>query len=149
MKFIPVACLGSYNYFLPYTACFSAGWCCRRLIIQSTFQRLLMLLFKPACIELRSICIIFLKENCDRELNSTLYTCPYLVIYFTFPSMYKLLCCGRNFYLLSRRRKIPSLLFVHNEACPCKKCVCLKRSFFVFIEALSSKIEFFCSCFML
>jgi hypothetical protein len=63
--------------------------------------------------------------------------------------MYKLLCCGRNFYLLSRRRKTPSLLFVHNEACPCKKCVCLKQSFFVFIEALSSKMECFCSCFML
>jgi hypothetical protein len=39
------------------------------------------LLFKPSCIELRNICIIFAKD-CNRELNSTLYICPYLVIYF-------------------------------------------------------------------
>jgi hypothetical protein len=82
MKLIPVACLSSCNYFLPYTTCLSSGWWCRRLIIQSTFRRLLKLLFKHVCIELRSICIIFVKENYDRELNSTLYTCPYLVIYF-------------------------------------------------------------------
>jgi hypothetical protein len=51
-------------------------------MIQSTFRRLLKLLFKPVCTELRSICIIFVKESCDLELNTTLYTCPYLVIYF-------------------------------------------------------------------
>jgi hypothetical protein len=39
------------------------------------------LLFKPYCIELRKICIIFAKD-CNRELNSTVYICPYLVIYF-------------------------------------------------------------------
>jgi hypothetical protein len=49
-------------YFLPYTICLSAGWWCRRLIIRSIFRRLLKLLFRPACIELRSICIIFVKE---------------------------------------------------------------------------------------
>jgi hypothetical protein len=38
------------------------------------------LLFKPSCIELRNICIIFAKD-CNRGLNSTLYICPYLVIY--------------------------------------------------------------------
>jgi hypothetical protein len=39
------------------------------------------LLFKPSCIELRKICIVFAKD-CNRELNSTMYICPYLVIYF-------------------------------------------------------------------
>jgi hypothetical protein len=39
------------------------------------------LLFKPSCIELRNICIIFAKD-CNQELNSTLYICPYLLIYF-------------------------------------------------------------------
>jgi hypothetical protein len=39
------------------------------------------LLFKPSCIELRNICIIFARD-CNRELNSTMYICPYLVIYF-------------------------------------------------------------------
>jgi hypothetical protein len=39
------------------------------------------LLFKPSCIELRNICIIFAKD-CNRELNSTLYICPHVVIYF-------------------------------------------------------------------
>jgi hypothetical protein len=39
------------------------------------------LLFKPSCIELRNICIIFAK-NCNQELNNTVYICPYLVIYF-------------------------------------------------------------------
>ena len=39
------------------------------------------LLFKPSCIELRNICIIFAKK-CNRELNNTVYICPYLVIYF-------------------------------------------------------------------
>jgi hypothetical protein len=33
------------------------------------------LLFRPSCIELRNICIIFAKD-CNRELNSTLYICP-------------------------------------------------------------------------
>jgi hypothetical protein len=46
--------------------------------------------------------------------------------------MYKLLFYGRNLYLLSRRRKTPSLLFVHNEAYPC---------FFVLNEALLSKLQ--------
>jgi hypothetical protein len=53
----------------------------RRLITRSTFRRLLKLLFRLACIELRNICIIFAKD-CNRELNSTLYIYPYLVIYF-------------------------------------------------------------------
>jgi hypothetical protein len=35
----------SCNYFLPYTICLFAGWWCRRLIIRSTFRRLLKLLF--------------------------------------------------------------------------------------------------------
>jgi hypothetical protein len=39
------------------------------------------LLFKPSCIELRNICITFAKD-CNRELNSIVYICPYLVIYF-------------------------------------------------------------------
>jgi hypothetical protein len=39
------------------------------------------LLFKPSCIELRNICIVFAKD-CNRELNSTLYISSYLVIYF-------------------------------------------------------------------
>jgi hypothetical protein len=39
------------------------------------------LLFKPSSIKLRNICIIFAKD-CNRELNSTVYICPYLVIYF-------------------------------------------------------------------
>jgi hypothetical protein len=39
------------------------------------------LLFKPSSIELRNICIMFAKD-CKRELNSTMYICPYLVIYF-------------------------------------------------------------------
>jgi hypothetical protein len=47
----------SCNYFLPYTVCLFAGWWCRRLISRSTFRRLLKLLFGPACIELRNICI--------------------------------------------------------------------------------------------
>ena len=55
--------------------------------------------------------------------------------------MYKLLCCVRNpqLQLLSRRRKTPSLLFVHIEAffhlykVPLYSC--LSRSFFVFNEA--------------
>jgi hypothetical protein len=51
------------------------------LIIRSTFRRLLKLLFRPAYIELRNICNIFAK-NCNRELNNTVYICPYLVIYF-------------------------------------------------------------------
>jgi hypothetical protein len=83
------------------------------------------LLFKPSCIELRKICIIFAK-NCNRELNSTLYICPYIVIYF-YLSIHvridELLCYGRNLYLLSRRRKTLSLLFVHIEAFPCIKYV--------------------------
>jgi hypothetical protein len=37
------------------------------------------LLFKPSCIELRNICIIFAKD-CKRELNSTVYICPYLAM---------------------------------------------------------------------
>jgi uncharacterized membrane-anchored protein YhcB (DUF1043 family) len=45
----------SCNYFLPYTVCLFAGWWCQRLIIRSTFRRLLKLLFRPACIELRNI----------------------------------------------------------------------------------------------
>jgi hypothetical protein len=81
MELIPVACLVSYNYFLPYTVCLSIGWWRRRLIIRSTFRRLLKLLFRPAYIELRNICIIFVK-NCNRELNNIVYICPYLVIYF-------------------------------------------------------------------
>ena len=51
------------------------------MIIRSTFRRLLKLLFRPACIELRNICIIFAKKL-NRELNNTVYICPYLVIYF-------------------------------------------------------------------
>jgi hypothetical protein len=35
----------SCNYFLPYTICLFAGRWCRRLIIRSTFRRLLKLLF--------------------------------------------------------------------------------------------------------
>jgi hypothetical protein len=81
MELILVACLVCYNYFLPYIVCLSAGWWCRRLIIRSTFQRLLKLRFRPACIELRNICIIFVK-NCNRGLNNTVYICPYHVIYF-------------------------------------------------------------------
>jgi hypothetical protein len=53
----------SCNYFLPYTVCLFAGWWCRRLIIRSTFRRLLKLLFKPACIELRNICINFVEKT--------------------------------------------------------------------------------------
>ena len=71
----------SYNYFLPYTVCLSIGWWRRRLIIRSTFRRLLKLLFRPACIELTNICIIFVK-NYNRELDISVYICPYLVIYF-------------------------------------------------------------------
>jgi hypothetical protein len=52
----------SCNYFLPYTVRLFAGCWCRRLIIRSTFQRLLKLLFRPTCIELRNICIIFVKK---------------------------------------------------------------------------------------
>jgi hypothetical protein len=59
----------------------SAGWWCGRLIIRSTFRRLLKLLFRAACIELRNICIFFVK-NCNRELDTSVYICPYLVIYF-------------------------------------------------------------------
>jgi hypothetical protein len=52
----------SCNYFLPYTVCLFAGWWCRRLISRSTFRTLLMLLFRPACIELRNICINFVEK---------------------------------------------------------------------------------------
>jgi hypothetical protein len=48
--------------------------------------------------------------------------------------MYELLCFGRNLYLLSRRRKTPSLLFVHNEAHLC---------FLMLIEAFVIKAEVF------
>jgi hypothetical protein len=53
----------SCNYFLPYTVCLFAGWWCRRLIIRSTFRRLLKLLFRPACVELRNICINFVDKT--------------------------------------------------------------------------------------
>jgi hypothetical protein len=53
----------SCNYFLPYTVCLFAGWWCRRLIIRSTFRRLLKLLIRPACIELRNICINFVEKT--------------------------------------------------------------------------------------
>jgi hypothetical protein len=53
----------SCNYFLPYTVCLFAGWWCRRLIIRSTFRRLLKLLSRPACIELRNICINFVEKT--------------------------------------------------------------------------------------
>jgi hypothetical protein len=53
----------SCNYFLPYIVCLFAGWWRRRLIIQSTFRRLLKLLFKPVCIELRNICINFVEKT--------------------------------------------------------------------------------------
>jgi hypothetical protein len=36
---------------------------------------------RPACVELRNICIIFVK-NCNRELDTSVYICLYLVIYF-------------------------------------------------------------------
>ena len=39
-----------------------AGWWCRRLIVRSTFRGLLKLFFRPAYIEHRSICIIFVKD---------------------------------------------------------------------------------------
>jgi hypothetical protein len=39
------------------------------------------LLFKPSCVELSNICIIFAK-NCNRVLNNIVYICPYLIIYF-------------------------------------------------------------------
>jgi hypothetical protein len=81
MELIPIACLVYYNYFLPYIICLSVGWWCQRLIIWSTSRRLLKLLFRPACVELRNICIIFVK-NCNRELDTSVYICPYLVIYF-------------------------------------------------------------------
>jgi hypothetical protein len=44
-------------------------------------RRLLKLLFRPAYVELRNICIIFVK-NCNRELDTSVYICPYLVICF-------------------------------------------------------------------
>jgi hypothetical protein len=53
----------SCNYFLPYIVCLFAGWWCRRLIIRSTFRRLLKLLLRPACIELMNICINFVEKT--------------------------------------------------------------------------------------
>jgi hypothetical protein len=47
----------------------------------NTFRRLLKLLFRPACIELGTF-VLSLQKNCNRELNNTVYICPYLVIYF-------------------------------------------------------------------
>jgi hypothetical protein len=52
----------SCNYFFPYTVCSFAGWWCRRLISRSTFRRLRKLLFRPACIEFRNICINFVEK---------------------------------------------------------------------------------------
>jgi hypothetical protein len=64
--------------------------------------------------------------------------------------MYELLCCGQNlhFQFLSRRRKTPSLLFVHieaffikDEAPPYTMKSSLRRSIFVFTEAFCHHSE--------
>jgi hypothetical protein len=46
-----------------------------------------------------------------------MYNCPYHVIYFYFHPYTSCFVIDKNLYFLSRRRKTPSLLFVHNEAC--------------------------------
>jgi hypothetical protein len=64
--------------------------------------------------------LLWKSENFEQEKKS-------------FDARLELLWCGRNLYLLSRRQKPPSHLFVHNEAYLC---------FFMLIEALSSKSKY-------
>jgi hypothetical protein len=130
-------------YLIPFVCMQDGG-----LIIRSPFRRLLKLLFRPTCIGLRKICIILVK-NYNRGLSITVYICPYLVIYFYLFIHVQIALLWTKLVSFEPKAKTPSLLFVHNEACRCITCKLLKRRFFVFIEALSSKMEYLCSCFML
>jgi hypothetical protein len=79
---LPVACLDSYNYFY-LIPLFVYRIAVPKIDNPKHILKVaeMKILFKPSCIELWNICIIFAK-NCNRELNSTMYICPYLVIYF-------------------------------------------------------------------
>jgi hypothetical protein len=94
------------------------------------------LLFKPSCIELRDICIIFAK-NCNRGLNSTVYICPYLVIYFYLFIHVRiaLLWTKLVFFEPKAKNTFPSFR-THRSISLHKMFFYLKRSFSVFIEAL-------------
>jgi hypothetical protein len=94
------------------------------------------LLFKPSYIELRNICIIFAK-NCNQELNSTVYICPHLVIYFYFFIHVRTALLWTKFVSFEPKAKntFPSFR-THRSISLHKMHVCLKQSFFVFIEAL-------------
>jgi hypothetical protein len=94
------------------------------------------LLFRPSCIELRNICIIFAK-NCNLELNSTVYICPYLVIYFYLFIHVRIALLWMKFVSFEPKAKntFPSFR-THRSISLHKMSVCLKRNFFVFIEAL-------------
>ena len=126
MELIPVACLDSYNYFyliLLFVYRIAVPKIDNSKHIPKVAE--MKLLFKPSCIELRDICIIFAKDY-NRALNSTVYICPYLVIYLYLFIHVRIALLWMKLVSFEPKAKTPSLLFIHIEAFPCIKYVCLK-----------------------
>jgi hypothetical protein len=106
------------------------------------------LLFKPSCIELRNICIIFAKD-CNRELKSTVYICPYLVIYFYLFIHVRIALLWTKLVSFDPKAKntFPSF-HTHRSISLHEMCMFEKKLLRVHRSTLSSKPEYLCLCFM-
>ena len=130
--------------------CLSAGCWCRRLITRSTFRRLLKLLCLPACIGLRNISIIFAKkENCNKELNSTVYICPYHVIYFYLSIHVQISLLWPKLVYFEPKAKNTFPSFRTQRSMSLHKMRMFRTKLLRVHRTLSPKPEYFCSCFML